>query len=163
MKVNAIKNAPIPRPVRRFRGLGSDAWISSCSPWGCGVDIRPIQRNRLVQERGLRVLSTTSWGQGCAASSASAGGAGARPRSPRRLLLFSCPFATVRARNASSEMRKDADKFAQNTGPHAATLLQEFGEIRRGDVEAVRSYLAFRANELKRNLPRPGFGPAGGR
>jgi hypothetical protein len=30
------------------------------------------------------------------------------------------------------------------------------------DVEAIRSYLTFRANDLKKNPPRFGFGPPGG-
>jgi quinohemoprotein ethanol dehydrogenase len=34
--------------------------------------------------------------------------------------------------------------------------------LNEGDVEAIRSYLTLRANELKRNPPRPGFGPPGG-
>jgi mono/diheme cytochrome c family protein len=34
--------------------------------------------------------------------------------------------------------------------------------LREEDAEAIRSYLALRANEPKRNPPRPGFGPPGG-
>jgi quinohemoprotein ethanol dehydrogenase len=34
--------------------------------------------------------------------------------------------------------------------------------LNEGDVEAIRSYLTLRANELKRNPPRQGFGPPGG-
>ncbi len=33
--------------------------------------------------------------------------------------------------------------------------------LNESDVEAIRSYLTLRANELKRNPPRPGFGPPG--
>jgi len=34
--------------------------------------------------------------------------------------------------------------------------------LKEEDAEAIRSYLTLRANELKRNPPRPGFGPPGG-
>jgi quinohemoprotein ethanol dehydrogenase len=34
--------------------------------------------------------------------------------------------------------------------------------LKAEDAEAIRSYLTLRANELKRNPPRPGFGPPGG-
>lgn len=34
--------------------------------------------------------------------------------------------------------------------------------LQEEDAEAIRSYLTLRANELKRNPPRQGFGPPGG-